>query len=201
MEDRTQKTVGIIKTAPVAKTYKGRLVLDMPGLELETGKIYSIVGSNGSGKSTFAKILAGIIEADDGLHTLEKVGYMAQRSYAFNMTLEKNILINGADNERCHSLMERLNISHLRASKAKNLSGGETAKMALARIMMKDYNVLILDEPTAAMDRDSVLLAEKLILDYKEKTGCTVILITHSLEQAKRISNKILQIEYGKLLL
>lgn len=189
-----------MRIEPLKKTYKGRLVLDMPALELEAGKIYSIVGSNGSGKSTFAKILAGIIEADNGSHTLENVGYMAQKSYAFNMTLEKNILINGADNKRCQSLMERLNVSHLQASKAKTLSGGETAKMALARIMMKDYDVLILDEPTAAMDKDSVLLAEKLILDYKEKTGCTVILITHSLEQAKRISDQILQIEYGKLL-
>ena len=97
--------------------------------------------------------------------------------------------------------MEQLKIDHLARSKAKTLSGGETAKMALARIMMKDYKVLILDEPTAAMDRDSVLLAEKLILDYKEKTGCTVVLITHSYEQAKRLSDEILNIEYGKLVI
>ena len=97
--------------------------------------------------------------------------------------------------------MKKLKIEHLAESKAKTLSGGETAKMALARIMMKDYEVLILDEPTAAMDRDSVLLAEELIIDYKERTGVTVILITHSLEQAKRISDEILQIEYGKLVI
>ena len=97
--------------------------------------------------------------------------------------------------------MKKLKIDHLAGSKAKTLSGGETAKMALARIMMKDYDVLILDEPTAAMDRDSALLAEELIMDYKEKTGATVILITHSLEQAKRVSDQILQIEYGKLVI
>jgi len=188
-----------MKINELKKTYKGRLVLDLPAMELAENKIYSIVGSNGSGKSTFAKILAGIIEADSGKEALAKAGYMAQKSYAFNMSLKKNIMINGDDEDRCQELMKKLKIDHLADSRAKTLSGGETAKMALARIMMKDYNVLILDEPTAAMDRDSVILAEELILNYKEKTGCTVILITHSQEQAKRISDEILEIEYGKL--
>ena len=189
-----------MKTTAIRKTYKGRLVLDMPSLDLEGGKVYSIVGANGSGKSTFAKILAGIVDADEGEDALAGVGYMAQKSYAFNMSLEKNILINGEDKERCQKLMEALNISHLASNKAKTLSGGETAKMALARIMMKDYRVLILDEPTAAMDRESVSLAEELIKEYCKQTQCVTILITHSLEQAKRMSAEIIEIDYGKII-
>ena len=189
-----------MKTNAIRKTYKGRLVLDMPSLDLEVGKVYSIVGANGSGKSTFAKILAGITDADEGEGALADVGYMAQKSYAFNMSLEKNILINGDDKERCKKLMEVLNISHLACNKAKTLSGGETAKMALARIMMKDYKVLILDEPTAAMDRESVSLAEELIKEYCKQTQCVTILITHSLEQARRMSDEIIEIDYGKII-
>ena len=188
-----------MKTNAIRKTYKGRLVLDMPSLGLEGGKVYSVVGANGSGKSTFAKILAGITDADEGEGALTDVGYMAQKSYAFNMSLEKNILINGEDKERCKKLMEALNISHLASNKAKTLSGGETAKMALARIMMKDYKVLILDEPTAAMDRESVSFAEELIKEYCKETQCVTILITHSLEQAKRMSGEIIEIDYGKI--
>ena len=189
-----------MKTNAIRKTYKGRLVLDVPSLDLEGGKVYSIVGANGSGKSTFAKILAGIVDSDEGEGALANVGYMAQKSYAFNMSLEKNILINGEDKERCQKLMGALNISHLASNKAKTLSGGETAKMALARIMMKDYNVLILDEPTAAMDRESVSLAEELIKEYCKQTHCVTILITHSLEQAKRMSSEIIEIDYGKII-
>ena len=189
-----------MKTTAIRKTYKGRLVLDMPSLGLEGGKVYSIVGANGSGKSTFAKILAGITDADEGEGALADVGYMAQKSYAFNMSLEKNILINGENKGRCQKLMEALNISHLACNKAKTLSGGETAKMALARIMMKDYKVLILDEPTAAMDRESVSLAEELIKEYCKQTQCVTILITHSLEQAKRMSDEIIEIDYGKII-
>ena len=188
-----------MKTNPIKKTYKGRLVLDMPSLELEGGKVYSIVGANGSGKSTFAKILAGIVEADEGGCAIKGAGYMAQKNYAFNMSLEKNILINGDDKVRCQKLMEYLNIGHLAKNKAKTLSGGETAKMSLARIMMKDYDVMILDEPTAAMDRDSVFLAENLIEEYCKRTQCVTILITHSLEQAKRLSREIIEIDYGKI--
>ena len=189
-----------MKTNAIRKTYKGRLVLDMPSLGLEGGKVYSIVGANGSGKSTFAKILAGIVDADEGECTLTDVGYMAQKSYAFNMSLEKNILINGDNKERCKKLMDALNISHLANNKAKTLSGGETAKMALARIMMKEYKVLILDEPTAAMDRESVSLAEELIKEYCKQTQCVTILITHSLEQSKRMSHEIIEIDYGKII-
>ena len=189
-----------MRTNAIRKTYKGRLVLDMPSLDLEGGKVYSIVGANGSGKSTFAKILAGITDADEGEGALTGVGHMAQKSYAFNMSLEKNILINGDDKERCKKLMEALNISYLACNKAKTLSGGETAKMALARIMMKDYKVLILDEPTAAMDRESVSLAEELIKEYCKQTQCVTILITHSLEQAKRMSDEIIEIDYGKFI-
>ena len=189
-----------MKTNAIRKTYKGRLVLDVPSLDLEGGKVYSIVGANGSGKSTFAKILAGITDADEGEGALADVGYMAQKSYAFNMSLEKNILINGDDKERCQKLMGALNISHLASNKAKTLSGGETAKMALARIMMKDYKFLILDEPTAAMDRESVSLAEELIKEYCKQTQCVTILITHSLEQAKRMSDEIIEIDYGKII-
>ena len=189
-----------MKTNAIRKTYKGRLVLDVPSLDLEGGKVYSIVGANGSGKSTFAKILAGIVDSDEGEGALADVGYMAQKSYAFNMSLEKNILINGDDKERCQKLMGALNISHLASNKAKTLSGGETAKMALARIMMKDYKVLILDEPTAAMDRESVSLAEELIKEYCKQTQCVTILITHSLEQAKRMSAEIIEIDYGKII-
>ena len=189
-----------MKTNAIRKTYKGRLVLDVPSLDLEGGKVYSIVGANGSGKSTFAKILAGITDADEGECALTDVGYMAQKSYAFNMSLEKNILINGDNKERCKKLMDALNISHLASNKAKTLSGGETAKMALARIMMKDYKVLILDEPTAAMDRESVSLAEELIKEYCKQTQCVTILITHSIEQAKRMSHEIIEIDYGKII-
>ena len=67
----------------------------------------------------------------------------------------------------------------------------------MARIMMKPYEVLILDEPTAAMDIETSMLSEQLIVQYVQETGCSLILITHSLQQAKRIADEILFFHKG----
>ena len=184
------------------KTYDDRKVLDFPGMELESGKIYAVIGANGSGKSTFAKCLAGIIKSDKKSTLIDKkysVGYMPQKSYAFAMSVEKNIALGGDNKMRALNLMERLQITHLAKKKANCLSGGETARMALARVLMKSYDVLILDEPTAAMDIELSSVSEDLMKEYCQEKGCAMILITHSLQQAKRVADEVLFFYKGDL--
>lgn len=185
-----------------SKTYDGIKVLDFPGMQFENGKIYAILGANGSGKSTFAKILSGMIPSDQNKTMLNKVvlGYLPQKNYGFRMSVKKNLLLNGSDEERADKLLKALQIQHLQDKRADRLSGGETARMAMARIMMKSYDVLILDEPTAAMDIETTILSEDLILQYVKETGCSLIFITHSLQQAKRIADEILFFYNGKML-
>jgi len=96
--------------------------------------------------------------------------------------------------------MKELGIDALAGQNAKKLSGGETARMALCRILMKRYELLILDEPTAAMDMESTLAAEGLIQKYCAETGCAVLLITHSIGQARRLSDRLLFLQGGKLI-
>ena len=178
-------------------------VLDFPGLTPEPGKTYAVIGSNGSGKSTFSKILAGVLPADRKGSYLESglsVGYMPQKNYAFRMSTLSNILLNGTNRQKAQSLMASLQIDHLANKRADRLSGGETARMALARLMMQRYDLVILDEPTAAMDMETTLLSEKLIADYVTTSGCTLILVTHSLQQAHRIAQNVLYFHKGTLL-
>ena len=191
-----------MKISAFSKTYEGRTVLDFPGLELEPGKIYAVIGANGSGKSTFAKILAGVLPADRRGKWLDggSVGYMPQKNYAFRMSTKANILLNGSDENRANKLMESIQIHHLASKRADRLSGGETARMALVRLMMKPYDLVILDEPTAAMDMETTILSENLIADYVQETGCAMILVTHSLQQARRIAHQVLYFHKGKLL-
>jgi ABC-type phosphate transport system ATPase subunit len=96
--------------------------------------------------------------------------------------------------------MKELGIDALAGQSAKKLSGGETARMALCRILMKRYELLILDEPTAAMDMESTLAAEGLIRKSCTETGCAVLLITHSIGQARRLSDQLLFLQVGKLI-
>ncbi len=191
-----------MKISPFSKTYEGRCVLDFPGIELQPGSIYAIIGANGSGKTTFAKILAGVLRPDkrDRLFSDGPIGYMPQKNYAFRMSTKANLLLNGNDLARANALMDAVQIRHLANKRADRLSGGETARMALARLMMKQYDLVILDEPTAAMDMETSLLAEKIIVEYVKETGCALVLVTHSLQQARRIANEVLFFHEGKLL-
>ena len=185
-----------------SKTYDGVKVLNFPGMSFEKGRIYAILGANGSGKSTFAKILSGMLPSDQKktVRLGSGLGYLPQKNYAFRMSVRDNLMLNGTDAARADALLDALQIRHLQHKKADRLSGGETARMALARIMMKSYNVLILDEPTAAMDIETTILSEKLIQQYVQETGCTLLMITHSLQQAKRIADEILFFHRGILL-
>ena len=191
-----------MKISAFSKTYDGRTVLNFPGLELEQGKIYAVIGANGSGKSTFAKILTGILPADKKGKLLDggSVGYMPQKNYAYRMSTKANILLNGKDEQKAAELMRAIQIDHLADKRADRLSGGETARMALVRLMMKRYDLVILDEPTAAMDMETTVLSENLIASYVRQTGCTMILVTHSLQQARRIADEVLYFHKGELL-
>lgn len=185
---------------PFSKTYEGRCVLNFSGIELENGKIYAVIGANGSGKSTFAKVLAGIIPADRrGKFCDASVGYMPQKNYAFRMSTRKNILLGAADEKRADAMLDAFGLRALENKRADKLSGGETARMALARLMMKSFDLVILDEPTAPMDMESTIAAEQQIVRYVHETGCTLILVTHSLQQAKRIADEVLFFDKGEL--
>ncbi len=190
-----------MKLLSFSKTYDGKKVLDFPGIDLEPGKIYGVIGANGSGKSTFAKILSGVIPADHRGNCTEgiTVGYMPQKNYGFRMSTMANILLGGNDEVRAQRMMEALRIDHLSGKRGDRLSGGETARMALARLMMKRFDLVILDEPTAAMDMETTLISEDLIVDYVRETGCALILVTHSLQQAKRVADEVLFFRSGQL--
>ena len=191
-----------MKILPFSKTYEGQTVLDFPGMEPEPGKIYAVIGANGSGKSTFAKILSGVLPADKRGARTEggSIGYMPQKNYAYRMSTKANILLNGTDVAKATALMDAIQIRHLENKRADKLSGGETARMALVRLMMKRYDLVLLDEPTAAMDMETTLLSEKLIVDYVKESGCALILVTHSLQQARRIADEVWYFHKGCLL-
>lgn len=192
-----------MKISACSKTYGRRTVLRCPELAIEPGQIYAVIGPNGSGKSTYAKLVAGVLQKDGGGTVStgeERVRYMPQKSFPFRMSVEKNILLAGGDAARAADLMEKLHLSGVSRQRAGSLSGGETAKMSLARVLMQPCGLLILDEPTSAMDMESAIAAEELIRDYCAGTGCAVLFVTHDLSQARRMATDALFFYKGELL-
>jgi ABC-type multidrug transport system ATPase subunit len=190
-----------MKLAAFSKKYTSGFSLTMPEMELLPGQIYAVIGANGSGKSTLARIAAGILPPDNGgrITTGTSVGYMPQHSYAFRMTLERNLLLNGGA-ARANELMHALHLDSLAQKNARLLSGGETARMAQARLLMRPYDLIILDEPTASMDMESTLLAESCLCNYCRQSDAAALLVTHSLQQARRIAQEVWFLQNGALL-
>ena len=194
-----------MKLDAFTKHYDGKPALDFPGLDLPAGQICALIGANGSGKSTLARCAAGVLRTDQGRAVLEPgraCGYLPQQAYPFRMRVLRNLLLGGdgpGARARAAELLARLEISTLADQKAQRLSGGETARMALARLLMGQYDLLILDEPTAAMDVHGTLLAEEAVRDYQKETGCTVLWITHSLAQARRVADQLAFLAEGRL--
>ena len=183
-----------------------KLALDFPGLELPAGQICAVIGANGSGKTTLARCAAGILQTDQRRALREPdctCGYLPQQPYPFRMRVLNNLLLGGdgpGARDRAAELLERLEIEALAGQTAHRRSGGERARMALARLLMRRYDLLILDEPTAAMDIQGTLLAEALVQDYRRETGCAALWITHSLAQARRTADQVLFLWEGRLL-
>lgn len=191
-----------MKLAACSKTYEKVTVLRCPELTFEPGHICAVVGPNGSGKSTYAGLAAGAIVPDGGGRVAGAgitVRCMPQKSFPFRMTVERNIRLFGGDKKRAEELMEVLRLTGLRDRRAGALSGGETAKMSLARVLMKPCDLLILDEPTAAMDMESAVAAEELIDRYRREVGCAVLFVTHDLSQARRMTDDALFFYRGEL--
>ena len=186
----------------IKKTYGRRVVLDVPALTLRPGRLCAVIGANGSGKSTLIRILAGAIRSDSGVRALPEalsVGYMPQKSYPFRMSVLKNVMLTEHDREKALALLDELGIRHLARERAARLSGGETARMALARLLMQKHDILLLDEPTASMDMESTMLTEKRLVRECRENDCAVLLVTHSLQQARRIADDAIFLCKGRI--
>ena len=191
----------------IRKAYRGETVLSVDELTIERPRIYAVVGANGSGKSTLGRIIAGTLKPDAGAVMRDmRVGYAPQRAYAFYGTLLRNVLLGVPEARRSDAArkaaldrIERLGLTRLANKRARTLSGGETARMALARVFVGDYDALVLDEPTAALDIESTMAAERQIVEYRDERQAAVVLITHSVRQAMRVADEALFLERGRI--
>lgn len=200
----------------VKKQYNKSTVLDFE-YNFEEGKKYALIGTNGSGKSTLLKILDNQIKATDGkpefTDGIDNIDlcYMTQSNYAFDMSLKSNVMLAIPSKTlfdktrwyyktRANKLIYELGLSDLKKKNATKLSGGETQRMALARCLVVEHKILLLDEPTAALDVSATATAEKIIQDYYLEYKPTIIFATHSLKQAERLADVVIFLKHGKII-
>lgn len=197
----------MIRLEHVQKKYDKRVVLDVAELTIQAGERYVLLGANGSGKSTLLAILAGVCTPETGtVHSniaLGESAYLPQIPYAFDLTVLQSVMLplgNGrAARELAMDALDRVGLAHLAGAKANRMSGGETQRMALARVLAKPYKLLLLDEPTSATDIAANDLIEAALLEYCDEHKCTLVVCTHAPSQARRLGTQAVFLNAGHI--
>ncbi len=191
----------MIEVHALTKTYRGRTVLDLSALSLRQGETLALAGANGSGKTTFLRLLAGTLKPTTGtVETAKPVLYLPQKSYAFRGTVLQNVLL-GTQNKKQQALelLEKMELGSLADKKAASLSGGELQRLAFCRLLIRPCSLLLLDEPTSSCDPQSAALLLRALKDYREETGCTLVLSTHTPLVALEAAERLLILRDGKV--
>jgi tungstate transport system ATP-binding protein len=205
----------IYRLETVRKLYGSRAVLAIEHLEVLRGEIFGLVGPSGAGKSTLLRLLALLETPSSGKLTFfgdtvmrsnsptpgpvaarRRLAMVFQQPVLLNTTVTRNVAyglrLRGAlgIEQRAHTALAEVGLSELANSPARKLSGGEMQRVALARAIVLDPEVLLLDEPTANLDPYNVSLIERIATDLNRTRGTTIVLITHNVFQAKRLSHR-----------
>lgn len=199
--------------------YKGILSID--SLEITGPGITSVVGESGSGKTTLLRLLNKMISPDAGVITYfgkplteipsvdlrRRVVMLSQTPAIFPGTIRDNLLAGlrfcGRETAGDHLLHEILTMVHLQKEldgQADTLSGGEKQRLALARVILMEPDVLLLDEPSAALDEETEMLLVAKLADYVREKNKTLIMVTHAKQVAQRYSDRIIELKCGAVI-
>lgn len=222
MENRIISVSHITKEIVLGKSKNKIKLIDDISFEINKGEFLSIVGPSGSGKSTLLNIISGLSTPTTGTVSLEsqdiyklsptklarlrreKIGFIFQQYNLLsalpvfeNMTLQLRLSHQKIDKDQIDQLLERINFEPKSAARINSLSGGEKQKVAIARVLATNCEIIFADEPTGALDSVS---REKVFSMLRELTqlGKTVIMVTHDIEMASRTDRAVI-IRDGKI--
>ena len=159
-----------------------------------------ILGANGAGKSQLLRSIHGLTQPASGqINAVSEQAMVFQETLVLNRSIADNLKFArpGATDAEIQQSLERVQLSHLASRPAPLLSLGEKQRLAMARALITQPKLLLLDEPSASLDLQSSQVLESIIA---ELSGVQVVLVTHSLAQAKRLADEVVFLHQGRLL-
>ncbi len=216
------KSKPILAAKNISKSFAGRMILRKIDIHLNQSEMLGLLGSNGAGKSTFMNIVLGILRCDFGdiflgntkltnipIHERSKLGiaYLPQQTAIFRgLTVYENLLgiaqiVKKNISEQkdiVEKLMAEFSITHLRNIKATSLSGGERRRTEIARCLISNPKVLLLDEPFAGVDLLSIQDIKGLLLKLQHR-GCAVLITDHNASQLLSVVDRAYVIANGTI--
>lgn len=196
-------------------------ILDIDNLRIKENIVTCILGQSGSGKTTLLRLLNNLKSPDRGIvyyndndildidpvSLRRQVIMLSQNPVVFDGTIRENLnlALEFKEKERVSDdiLNKYLEISNLNKSldtNAKNLSGGEKQRLSLARVLLSDGEVYLLDEPSSSLDDETERFVIKSIVDFAKKNNKTVIMVTHSVKIAEEYGDDIIRINKGSVI-
>ncbi len=180
----------------LTKSYGERLVFDRFDLDVERGECVAVLGASGCGKSTLLRCIAGLERADAGtITTSGDVGIVFQEPRLFPwLSVEANVAFaarNDAERARVPNLLGLVGLAHAARLLPKTLSGGMAQRAALARALVRDPNVLLLDEPFAALDALRRIELRSAVREILTFARASAILVTHDVDDALALADRV----------
>ncbi|MFT5505229.1 MAG: putrescine transport system ATP-binding protein, partial [Gammaproteobacteria bacterium] len=213
------EAVPFIKVQSVSKHFGDFTAVDNVDLDIYKGELFSLLGGSGCGKTTLLRMLAGFETPTSGTITIDGVNMndvppyerpvnMMFQSYALfpHMTVEKNVayglhrdgVARAQIEKRVDEMLNMVELTQFKKRKPHQLSGGQKQRVALARSLIKQPKVLLLDEPLGALDKRLREHTQFELMNIQEQLGVTFIVVTHDQEEAMTLSTRIAVMDAGR---
>jgi len=210
--------MNVIQTTGLSKAYGKTTAVDNVSIHVREGEIYGFLGLNGAGKTTLIRLLLGLIKPDKGSILLfnqkinraseqwNKVGYMVETPYSYpNLSVQENLevylrLRGLREKNRIKQVIEVLKLGQYKTVKAKHLSMGNNQRLGLAKALLHEPKLLILDEPINGLDPAGIVEIREFLKELVQQKGSTIFLSSHILSEISRLATLIGIVHQGKLI-
>ena len=192
-----------IELRGVGRSFGANRVLDGLDLQVPAGQFVALLGASGCGKSTLLRILAGLdphAVGDVVVARRRAVSFQSPRLLPWKRVWRNVVLgVPGATRADADRALAEVTLGHRAGAWPSTLSGGEAQRAALARALVRDPDLLLLDEPFAALDALTRLTAQDLVADLWQRHRPAVVLVTHDVDEALRLADRVLVMADGRI--
>lgn len=177
----------LLKASQIDLQLGDRSILQQVSLSVAPAEIVTLIGPNGAGKTSLVRVLLGLMKPSAG--KIERrpglvVGYMPQKLHieaSLPLSVGRFLALTGCDRKAALAALDTTGVAHLAAAPLQKLSGGETQRVLLARALLRNPHLLVLDEPVQGVDVAGQTELYQLIADIRHDRGCGVLMISHDL--------------------